>query len=90
MDLVGRWWNGERDRRRRRDIWLHSDPETGWLVRARDGDPAAAGKDVTWPAFQDEWRARAWIDRLMASSRGGRAAWKDLTKVVRQPPASGW
>jgi len=88
--MVGRWWNGDRNNRTRRDIWLHRDNDAGWLVRARDGDPAAAGKDVTWPAFRDEWAARAWVDRLMSSSPGGRPIWKDLTKVVRKPPDGGW
>jgi hypothetical protein len=87
VDLVGRWWNGDRNSATRRDIWLHRDPETGWLVRARAGDKE---RDVTWPAFDEEWAARAWVDRLMASSTGGRSIWKDLTKVVRKPPAGGW
>jgi hypothetical protein len=87
VDLVGRWWNGDRDNRTRRDIWLHRDPDTGWLVRARAGDK---DRDVTWPAFHEEWAARAWVDRLMAASTGGRSIWKDLTKVVRKPPEGGW
>src|SRR5258706_9537403 len=31
-DLVARWWNGQRDRSARRDIWLTSDGQV-WNVR---------------------------------------------------------
>jgi hypothetical protein len=87
VELVGRWWNGARDGPGRRDIWLHRDGQ-GWRVRARDG--GAAGRDLSWPAFHEEWVARAWIDRLIAASPEGRDGWKDVIKLVRKPPDGGW
>jgi hypothetical protein len=84
---VGRWWNGVWGRMARRDIWLYKDSGR-WLVRAREGT-ADSGRDVTWPPFQNEWSARAWVDRLMTESPGGRDGWKDLTKLVRKPAKDG-
>ena len=84
MELAGRWWNGSWSRRARRDIWLARDGDL-WLVRARVGE-----RELRWPPFRDEWSARAWVDRLLDQTPGGRRAWKDITKVVRKPPDGGW
>jgi hypothetical protein len=83
VELIGRWWNGVWGRIARRDIWLYRD-DSGWVVRAREGT-AEGGRGLTWPPFPNEWSARAWVDRLMAESPGGRNGWKDLTKLVRKP-----
>src|SRR5438034_577014 len=59
VDLVARWWNGERDRLARRDIWLTSDGQR-WAVRARHG--AADDREVR-QEFTREYEARAMVDR---------------------------
>ncbi|GAA4156176.1 hypothetical protein GCM10022251_28150 [Phytohabitans flavus] len=87
MDLVGRWWNEISRGPERRDIWLHQ-VDDRWLVRARDGGPG--GRELTWPAFRDEWVARAWVDRLIAASPPSEGRWRDVLKLVRKPPAGGW
>ena len=81
VDLRGRWWN-RRWGAARRDLWLYAHEGT-WLVRAREG-AGGAGPELTWPAFAHEWQARAWVDRLMATSPGGRAVWKDMIRLVRK------
>jgi hypothetical protein len=78
VDLVGRWWNGERDHSARRDIWLTSNGEV-WHVRARAG---GAGDREVHLDFGREYEARAMVDRLIAGAPGG---WKDITKLVRRP-----
>jgi hypothetical protein len=80
VELVARWWNGQRDRLARRDIWLTSDGHR-WHVRARHGD--AAGREVRYD-FGREYEARAMVDRLIAAAPG---RWKDITKLVRKPAA---
>jgi hypothetical protein len=86
VELVGRWWNGARDGPGRRDIWLHRDGGQ-WWVRAREG--GRAGRELSWPPFPQEWVARAWVDRLIAASPGGREGWKDVIKLVGKPPDAG-
>jgi hypothetical protein len=76
VDLLARWWNGQRDRAARRDIWLASDGVV-WTVRARHG---AAG-EVRYE-FAREYEARAMVDRLIAAAPCG---WKDITRLVRKP-----
>ncbi|SRR6266545_2005943 len=76
-ELVARWWNGQRDRRARRDIWLTSDGQV-WHVRARHGTGDEVGYD-----FTREYEARAMVDRLIAAAPAG--GWKDITKLVRRP-----
>jgi hypothetical protein len=78
VDLVARWWNGERDRVARCDIWLTSDGQR-WAVRARHG--AADGGEVR-QEFTREYEARAIVDRLIAAAPG---RWKDITRLVRKP-----
>ncbi len=75
-DLVARWWNGQRDRSARRDIWLTSDGQV-WNVRARQG--GAGGREVVYD-FTRAHEARAIVGRLIATAPGG---WKDITKLVR-------
>ena len=77
VELVGRWWNGDRGGVARRDIWLRSDGEH-WRVRARQGE--RDGSEVSYD-FDREYQARAMVDRLMAAAPG---RWKDLTKLVGQ------
>ena len=76
-DLVARWWNGQRDRSARRDIWLTSDGQV-WNVRARQG--GAGGREVVYD-FTRAHEARAIVGRLIATAPGG---WKDITKLVRR------
>lgn len=76
--LVARWWNGERDRTARRDIWLTSDGQR-WAVRARHS--AADGREVR-QEFTREYEARAMVDRLVAAAPG---QWKEITRLVRKP-----
>jgi hypothetical protein len=83
MNLRGRWWN-RRWETGRRDIWLYAH-DGSWLVTAKDG-AGVAGRELTWPAFEQEWQARAWVDRLMTTAPGGRADWKDMTKLVGGQP----
>ncbi len=78
MDLVAQWWNGERDRVARRDIWLTSDGQR-WAVRAQHG--AADGREVRHE-FTREYEARAMADRLIAAAPD---TWKDITRLVRKP-----
>ena len=80
MDLVARWWNGERDRLARRDIWLTSDGQR-WAVRARHG---ADGREVR-QEFTREYEARAMVDRLIAAAPG---RWTDITRLVRKSPTA--
>lgn len=75
MDLVARWWNGQRDSAGRRDIWLTSG-STGWHVRARHG-----GAEVNYDATR-EYEARAIVDRLIAAAPGN---WKDITRLLHRP-----
>jgi hypothetical protein len=77
VDLVARWWNGQRDRSTRRDIWLRSNGQH-WTVRARHG---AGGRDVSYD-FDREYEARAMVDRLIKAAPG---RWKDITKLVGKP-----
>jgi hypothetical protein len=81
VDLVARWWNGERDRVARRDIWLTSDGRR-WAVRALHG--AADDREVH-REFAREYEARAMVDRLIAAAPG---RWKDITRLVRTPPTA--
>jgi hypothetical protein len=78
VDLVARWWNGERDRVARRDIWLTSDGQR-WTVRARHS--AADGHEVR-QEFTREYEARAMVDLLIAAAPG---RWKDITRLIRTP-----
>ena len=78
VELVGRWWNGERGASERRDIWLTSDGQT-WTVRARLG---TAGGPEVHHEFGREYEARAMVDRLIAAAPG---RWKDVTRLVRKP-----
>jgi hypothetical protein len=78
VELVARWWNGQRWRLDRRDIWLTSNGQV-WHVRARHG--AAEGREVHHD-FDREYEARAMVDRLIAAAPGG---WQDITKLVRKP-----
>jgi hypothetical protein len=78
VHLVARWWNGERDRVARRDIWLTSDGQR-WAVRARHG--ATDGREVR-QGFTREYEARAMVDRLIATAPG---RWKDITRLVSKP-----
>ena len=75
MELVGRWWNGERGRQARRDIWLTSDGQR-WNVRARQGD--SDGREVSYD-FDRGYEARAMVDRLKATAPG---KWKEITKLL--------
>ena len=81
MDLVARWWNGERDPVAHRDIWLTSDGQR-WAVRGRHG--AAGGREVR-QEFAREYEARALVDRLIAAAPG---PWKNITRLVRKPTAA--
>jgi hypothetical protein len=81
VHLVARWWNGERDRVARRDIWLTSDGQR-WAVRARH---SADGREVR-QEFTREYEARAMVDRLIAAAPG---AWRDITKLTRKPTTAG-
>jgi hypothetical protein len=76
VDLVARWWNGDRDRSRRRDIWLTCSGRV-WTVRARHGTTG----EVTYD-YGREYEARAMVDRLIKAAPGH---WKDITKLVRKP-----
>jgi hypothetical protein len=78
VELILRWWNGERDRAARRDIWLTSDGQR-WAVRARHG--GADGREVR-REFAREYEARAMVHRLIAAAPG---PWKDITRLVRKP-----
>jgi hypothetical protein len=80
VDLVARWWNGERDRAARRDIWLTSDGQR-WVVRARH---SADGREVH-QEFTREYEAHAMVDRLIAAAPG---RWKDITRLGRKPPTA--
>jgi hypothetical protein len=83
MEVVGRWWNGRRERATRRDIWLTSDGAL-WTVRARR---AGAGGEVTYQ-FDREYEARAMVDRLKATAPD---EWKDLIRLIRReerPPGA--
>jgi hypothetical protein len=80
VELVARWWNGQRGLTRR-DIWLTS-TGGGWNVRARHG--TGDGREVRYD-FDREYEARAMADRLIAAAPGG---WKDITKLVSKPTAS--
>jgi hypothetical protein len=75
------WWNSLLGRHSHRKITLHTDGER-WYVRARDGS-AEAGRELTWPRFEREYEARAWVDRLMSASPQGK--WKEITKLYRRP-----
>jgi len=56
-----------------------------WVVRAREGGDG--GRELSWPAFDREWQARAWVDRLIAASVGQRTDWKDMMRLIgREPP----
>jgi hypothetical protein len=81
VDLVARWWNGERDPVARRDIWLTFDGQR-WAVRGRHG--AADGREVRHD-FSREYEARAMVNRLIAAAPG---PWKDITRLVRKPTAA--
>jgi hypothetical protein len=80
MELVTRWWNGERRRATRRDIWLGRDGER-WFVRGRQG---VAGDPEVRHEFVREYEARALVDRLIAAAPGG---WKDITRLIARPTA---
>jgi hypothetical protein len=79
VDLVARWWNGQRDRAARRDIWLTTDG-TAWHVRARRHD--AGGDRELHRHFDREYEARALVDQLMNAAPG---RWKDITRLIRKP-----
>jgi hypothetical protein len=81
MELVARWWNGERGRAARRDIWLGRERER-WLVRARQG---VAGDPEVRQDFAREYEARALVDRLIAAAPG---RWKDITRLVAGPTSA--
>src|SRR5258706_3891570 len=68
VDLIGRWWNGQRERTARRDIWLTSDGQR-WHVRGRHG-----ATEVDYDCTRG-FEARAIVDRLIAAAPGG---WKDI------------
>jgi hypothetical protein len=78
VDLIGQWWNGERDPVGRRDVWLTSDGQR-WAVRARYG--ADDGREVR-QEFSREYEARAMVDQLITAAPG---RWKDITRLVRKP-----
>jgi hypothetical protein len=80
VDLVARWWNGQRDRAARRDIWLTSDGQRS-AVRARHG--GADGREVHQEFTRD--MTPGMVDRLIAAAPG---RWKDITRLVRKPPAA--
>jgi hypothetical protein len=79
VDLVARWWNGQRDILSRRDIWLSSDAQH-WSVRARHGDREVQHE------FTREYEARAMVDRLIAAAPGD---WKDITRLISKPSQAG-
>jgi hypothetical protein len=78
VELVARWWNGQRDPAARRDIWLTSDGPR-WSVRARHG---GTGGGEVQRQFTRDYQARAMVDQLMAAAPG---AWKDITRLIRKP-----
>jgi hypothetical protein len=76
-EVRGRWWNGKWGRLARRDIWLMYDGQH-WRVRGRVGGDE--GREVNYQ-FDQEWAARAMVDRMMKASVGD---WRDLTKILRR------
>jgi hypothetical protein len=76
-ELLGRWWNGQRDRLGRRDIWLTTNG-TVWSVRARQDRNSGSGREVHHK-FRHEYEARALVGRLIATAPG---RWKDVTRLV--------
>jgi hypothetical protein len=77
METRGRWWNGQWGRLARRDIWLTHDGQH-WRVRGREGGDE--GREVNYQ-FDQEWAARAMVDRMMKASAGN---WRDITKLLRR------
>lgn len=61
----------------RRDIWLMYDGQH-WRVRGREGGDG--GREVNYQ-FDQEWAARAMVDRMMKRSVG---SWRDLTQALRR------
>jgi hypothetical protein len=74
-ELVGAWWNG-RWRVARLDVHLRRRPER-WIVEAREGGPDATPR--RWQ-FDDETKARAWVDRCIATGGDG---WSEITNAYR-------
>ncbi|HEX2772846.1 MAG TPA: hypothetical protein VHN18_10505 [Micromonosporaceae bacterium] len=64
----------------RADIWLMYDGQH-WRVRGRLGGDG--GREVNHE-FDEEWAARAMVDRMMKASAG---RWRDLTEALRQESA---
>jgi hypothetical protein len=61
----------------RADIWLIYDGQH-WQVRGRLGGDG--GREVNYQ-FDQEWTARAMVDRMMKAAAGN---WRDLTAALHQ------
>lgn len=79
LELRGRWWNGRFGRLARRDLWLETDGDGHWKVRARQGD----GDSRIWAHWHDdEAEARAEI-AAMIERTGGPDEWRDILDAYR-------